>query len=112
MTTPWFFEISRLIQETSPLAFSVVLFLYCLYNAQNREKWKLSDNFLIAISLALITYSYAAGRVLGCGGWASGVVPVFDGGLYVGCRIEHGRVVGCFGPFDGQAVIERGPGSP
>lgn len=54
----------------------------------------------------------AAGRILSCGGWASGVVPVFDAGLYVGCRVEHGRVVGCFGPFDGQAVIERGPGGP
>src|SRR5688572_12252623 len=29
LATPWLFEISRLVQETSPLVFSLVLFLYC-----------------------------------------------------------------------------------
>jgi hypothetical protein len=49
------------------------------------------------------------GRLVSCGGWASGIVPVFDGGLFRACRVEHGRVIGCMGPYDGNAVLERGP---
>ncbi len=64
MTTPWLFEISRLVLETFVIVFSLCLFLFCLYNAHKREKWKLSDSFFLAISLALITYSYTPGRLL------------------------------------------------
>ncbi len=72
MVTPWLFEISRLVLENYFLIFSIVLFLFFLHNAYQREKWKISDNILIAMSLAFITYSYATGRVLG---------PLFGFGL-------------------------------
>lgn len=49
------------------------------------------------------------GRLVSCGGWASGIVPVFDGETFRACRIDHGRVTGCMGPYDGNAVLERGP---
>ncbi len=74
MVTPWLFEYSRLVMETFVLIFSYVLFLFFLYNAYKREKWKLADNFLIALSLTLITYCYAAGRF---------VAPLFAFGLLI-----------------------------
>lgn len=49
------------------------------------------------------------GRLVSCGGWASGIVPVFDGESFRACRIDHGRVTACMGPYDGNAVLERGP---
>ena len=49
------------------------------------------------------------GRLVSCGGWASGIVPVFDGETFRACRIDHGRVTACMGPYDGNAVLERGP---
>ncbi len=49
------------------------------------------------------------GRLVSCGGWASGIVPVFDGETFRACRVDDGRVIGCMGPFDGNAVLERGP---
>jgi DNA-binding beta-propeller fold protein YncE len=65
MTTPWLFEVSRLAHEPTALSLGIVLFLFCLYNAYRREKWTLSDNFRLSFSLAMMTYAYAAGRVLG-----------------------------------------------
>ncbi len=83
MATPWIFEISRMVQETSPLSLGIVLFLFCLYNAYNRENWKLPDILLLAFSLAMITYAYAAGRVLG---------PMFALGLLIFVHDRRGLV--------------------
>lgn len=74
IVTPWFFELSRLVQETSVLVLAVVLFLLCLHNASKRENWKLTDSVLIALTLGMVTYAYAGGRVLG---------PVFGFGLLI-----------------------------
>lgn len=74
IVTPWLFELSRLVQETSVLVLAVVLFLLCLHNASRREKWKLTDNILLALTLGMITYAYAGGRVLG---------PLFALGLII-----------------------------
>src|SRR4029079_2288224 len=65
MATPWFFEVSRLVLETFAYPLCIVLFLLVLYKAYEREKWTLSDNISLAITLALITYSYSIGRLLG-----------------------------------------------
>lgn len=65
MFTPWLFEISRLVLETFFYPLAIVLFLFCLYRAHERERWTIPDCFLIAISLSLITYSYTIGRLLG-----------------------------------------------
>lgn len=65
MTTPWLFEVSRMAHEPTPLALGVALFFFCLYNAHRNERWNISDSILVAIALAIITYSYAAGRIIG-----------------------------------------------
>ena len=74
MATPWFFEVSRLVLDNFVFVFSIVLFLFCLFKTYKNERWKLSDSFLIAISLALVTYSYTSGRLLG---------PAFAFGLLI-----------------------------
>lgn len=77
MATPWIFEYSRLVMETFVLIPSIVLFLFCLYNAQKRERWKFTDVILISLLLSLMTYSYATGRVIG---------PLFTFGLLIFVR--------------------------
>ncbi len=64
MATPWLFEISRLVLDNFVFVFSVVLFLFFLFNAHKSPKWRLLDSILLAVSLALITYSYTSGRLL------------------------------------------------
>lgn len=65
MLTPWLFELSRLVLEVFFYPLALVLFLFCLFNAHKRERWTFLDNALLAITLALITYSYTIGRFLG-----------------------------------------------
>ena len=65
MATPWFFEVSRLVLETFAYPLCIVLFLLCLFNAYQRDKWRVFDNISLAITLALVTYSYSIGRLLG-----------------------------------------------
>ena len=72
--TPWLFEFGRFVMEHYFLVFSIALFLFILYNAQLREKWRVRDVFLLAISLSMITYCYATGRVIG---------PLFGLGLLI-----------------------------
>jgi len=64
MLTPWLFETSRLVLETFFYPLALVLFLLSLYRVQNKERWTLLDNALLAITLALLTYSYTIGRLL------------------------------------------------
>ena len=63
--TPWLFEISRLVLETFFYPLSIAMLLYFVHRASTKEKWTISDNFLIAVALSLITYSYTIGRLLG-----------------------------------------------
>ncbi len=74
MATPWLFEYSRLVMELFFFIFSIVLFLFCLYTAYRRGRWKLRDCFFIALSLTLITFGYASGRAL---------APILAGGLLI-----------------------------
>jgi len=80
IVTPWLFELSRLVQETSVLVLAVVIFLLCLQRAYRRGNWTVQDDVLIALSLAMITYAYAGGRVLG---------PVFALGLLIFAVNKH-----------------------
>lgn len=64
LLTPWIFEISRLVHEVVWQAFTVALFLFCLHRTYSRAKWTASDYLSVGTSLALITYAYAAGRVI------------------------------------------------
>lgn len=64
LITPWLFEVGRLMLETFFYPMAVVLFLWAVYRAQNKSKWAWSDCLLIALALALLTYSYTIGRLL------------------------------------------------
>lgn len=74
MATPWLFECGRLVLELFVLIFGIALFLLVLFRAYSRARWRFIDIFSIAFSLALITYSYSGGRVLG---------PMFALGLLI-----------------------------
>ena len=64
LATPWLFEVGRLMLETFFYPMAVVLFLWAVYRAQNKSKWAWSDCLLVALTLALLTYSYTIGRLL------------------------------------------------
>ncbi|HEU0046800.1 MAG TPA: hypothetical protein VFQ43_04225, partial [Nitrososphaera sp.] len=65
LVTPWFFEIGRLAWEAHLIPLLTVLFLHALYGVRGKESWSALDITLIVLTLALLTYSYASGRVLG-----------------------------------------------
>jgi hypothetical protein len=65
MFTPWLFELSRLVFEVAALPLALVLVLVALQRAQARSRWSLLDSLWVALALALVTYAYAIGRLLG-----------------------------------------------
>ena len=62
--TPWLFETSRLVFEVALLPTVLALFLLLLYEASRREEWSWSRAASLGVVLALITYTYSAGRLL------------------------------------------------
>ena len=65
LLTPWLFEVSRLVLETFFYPMAVVLFLLAVHCAQRRGKWEWPNVLAIAATLALLTYTYSIGRLLG-----------------------------------------------
>jgi hypothetical protein len=65
LLTPWLFEVSRLVLETFFYPMAVVLFLLAVHYAQRKESWGWSNVLAIAFTLALLTYTYSIGRLLG-----------------------------------------------
>ena len=65
LATPWLFEVSRLVFEVALFPLTVVLFLLALYRTQKQSAWTRLDAFWVASTLALITYTYSIGRLLG-----------------------------------------------
>lgn len=65
LLTPWLFELSRLVFEVTLYPLALVLFLTALHRAQAKERWSLPDCAALAVTLALVTYTYTAGRLLG-----------------------------------------------
>jgi hypothetical protein len=65
LLTPWLFEVSRLVLETFFYPMAVVLFLLAVHYAQRKEKWGWQNVLAIAATLALVTYTYSIGRLLG-----------------------------------------------
>ncbi len=65
LLTPWLFEISRLVLETFFYPMAIIVFLWSLYLAGKKDRWSLPNIIAIALSLALLTYSYTIGRLLG-----------------------------------------------
>lgn len=64
LLTPWLFEVGRLMLETFFYPMAVVLFLWAVYRAHNKSKWAWSDCLMVALTLALLTYTYTIGRLL------------------------------------------------
>ncbi len=65
LLTPWLFEVSRLVLETFFYPMAVVLFLWAVYGAQRKNKWRWTGSTAVALTLTLLTYSYTIGRLLG-----------------------------------------------
>ena len=65
LLTPWLFEISRLVFEVALYPLVLVLFLLALYRAHTKERWSLLDCAMLAVTLALTTYTYTIGRLMG-----------------------------------------------
>jgi hypothetical protein len=65
MLTPWLFEIGRIAFAAGLYPLMVVLLLLALYSAYRKDRWSLIHSVLIALALALTTYTYAIGRLLG-----------------------------------------------
>lgn len=63
--TPMLFEISRLVLEATVFPLGVALFLLAARAAHDREEWSPALALALAATLALVTYSYTAGRLLG-----------------------------------------------
>jgi DNA-binding beta-propeller fold protein YncE len=63
--TPWFFEIGKVSFAAGLYPLTIILLLLAVYSAYEKGKWSLVDNVLIATALALTTYTYTVGRLLG-----------------------------------------------
>lgn len=64
LLTPWLFELSRLVLEVALYPLALVLFLLTLHQASSKAKWSLVNVVSLAVTLALLTYSYSIGRLL------------------------------------------------
>jgi hypothetical protein len=65
LLTPWFFDIRGLVFEPHFIPFAVALFLVALYDAHAKENWNWRTVASLAGALALLTYCYTSGRILG-----------------------------------------------
>jgi len=65
LLTPWLFELSRVVLEVAIYPLVLILFLLCLHRAATKSAWTWSDVLGVAATLALVTYSYSIGRMLG-----------------------------------------------
>jgi 4-amino-4-deoxy-L-arabinose transferase-like glycosyltransferase len=65
LLTPWLFELSRVVVEVAMYPLAVALFLLCVHRAATRALWTWRDAACLTATLALLTYSYSIGRLLG-----------------------------------------------
>jgi len=63
--TPWVFEVSRVAFEVAMYPALTALFLLCVWRAAQKTAWSITDIMLLVLPLALLTYSYSIGRLLG-----------------------------------------------
>ncbi len=63
LLTPWLFELSRVVLEVSLYPLAVALFLLILHGASQKSAWNARDTIGLALTLALLTYSYSVGRL-------------------------------------------------
>ncbi len=65
LLTPWLFELGRIVLEVAMYPLVLVLFLLCLRRASEKTSWSITDMLGLAFTLALLTYTYSIGRLLG-----------------------------------------------
>jgi 4-amino-4-deoxy-L-arabinose transferase-like glycosyltransferase len=65
LLTPWLFESSRLVFEVALYPALISLFFLALWGAHGKPRWGWSTVVALAMTLALLTYSYSIGRLLG-----------------------------------------------
>jgi DNA-binding beta-propeller fold protein YncE len=63
--TPWLFEVGRLAFGAALYPLALVLFLSTLYHTYLKERWSLFNSVMLAVTLALLTYTYSIGRLFG-----------------------------------------------
>ena len=64
LATPWLFALSRIVVEVSIYPLLVALFLLAVQRVGEKDRWPLIDALFVALTLALLTYSYSIGRLL------------------------------------------------
>jgi 4-amino-4-deoxy-L-arabinose transferase-like glycosyltransferase len=64
LVTPWLFELGRVALEVALYPFILALFFHWLHRASEKEKWRAGEVASLAVTLALLTYSYSIGRLL------------------------------------------------
>jgi hypothetical protein len=62
--TPWLFEVTRLVFEVSLEPLLLAAFVYLLSGDRNRARWPVTTCIGLGLLLALVNYTYAAGRGL------------------------------------------------
>jgi hypothetical protein len=65
MLTPWFFEGRGLLLEPQFVPMALAPFLLAVYRVQDKASWNWREIVTLAMSLALVTYCYTSGRLLG-----------------------------------------------
>jgi 4-amino-4-deoxy-L-arabinose transferase-like glycosyltransferase len=65
LLTPWLFEMSRVVLEVALYPLVTVLFLVCAYRGSTKARWDWGQIISLAMMLALLTYTYSIGRLLG-----------------------------------------------
>lgn len=65
LITPWMYEVGRIVLETFFYPLAVVFLLWAVYRASLKERWTAANVSAIVAALALLTYSYTIGRLLG-----------------------------------------------
>ncbi len=65
LLTPWFFEVRGLVLEPHFVPFALAILLLAVYHADTTTNWTWRSSALVAAALALLTYCYSSGRMLG-----------------------------------------------
>jgi len=65
LLTPWLFEMSRVVLEVALYPLVIVVFLLCAHWASTKTRWSWREAACLAATLALVTYTYSIGRLVG-----------------------------------------------
>jgi 4-amino-4-deoxy-L-arabinose transferase-like glycosyltransferase len=65
LLTPWLFEMSRVVLEVALYPLIIALFLLCAHYAATKTLWRWREIVSLAMTLALLTYTYSIGRLVG-----------------------------------------------